>query len=90
MSFLKYIHIWSTCTGTSVRTCFRQFVVNFQKFQNYVPGAWAGAGAGSGTKIPGAAPKQAGSETLDVSFSNAMLQYYAILCYRQQERYTVL
>ena len=41
-------------------------------------------------KFPEPHPKQAGSETLDVSFSNAMLQYYAILCYRQQERYTVL
>ena len=28
--------IWPTCTGTCVRTYFRQFVVSFKKLENYV------------------------------------------------------
>ena len=38
MSFLKYSKhkIGPTCTGTCVRTNFRQFVVSFKKFQKYV------------------------------------------------------
>ena len=53
-----------------VRTYFRQFVVSL-KNPNFCSlllgaGAEAGAGVGSGLKIPGAGavPKQAGSETL--------------------------
>ena len=34
--FLSIQKIWSTCTGTCVRICFKQFVVSFQKFHNYV------------------------------------------------------
>ena len=50
-----------TCTGACVRTYVRQFVVSFNKFQNYVLFHQEPA---PDNKIPGAAPKQAGSETL--------------------------
>ena len=56
----RYMYWYRTC----VRAYFRPFVVSFKKFQHF--SFLAGAGVGSGWKIPGAraVPKQAGSETL--------------------------